>query len=438
MATDHAAQPSDGAQPQEERPRLPADAPEAVENTGEAHDLTYIRTRRARANDPRRSLNADRRQDPPGPIALRRAAPPPASVTAPGTRFFHRSRAFWLLSLALFALVAGITFALFYARQAWVKRAGVAPEIIHASRTVSSLHMHVEVQGERVLVSWNPLASGVEPAGGRLTIEDAGQRHEFSLDATQAANGSVLYRPTSGNVNFRLEIRNASGAVFSDNLRVLDPAQAALRAQKKALPSVAPPKSHKPRIQSASAPRRKPPVQHVARAIPPRRFETPHFTADPMEMPAAAPTVLSPGQAVAGSGNSLGPDILQRAPISDAPPSPASGRTAGELVGTVSALHDRDAPPPAGLFRPPQAVKQVMPKLRSSLVGVVVPGTKVEVQVRIDKHGRVKRARIAPASREIDIGVQKAALDAARQWRFTPAWKDGKRVPSEHTIVFRF
>ncbi|MGH9638611.1 MAG: hypothetical protein ACRD3Y_00995, partial [Bryobacteraceae bacterium] len=337
MATDHAAQPSDGAQPQKEHPGPPAHAPEAVEDTGEAHDLTYIRTRRARANDPRRSLNPARRQDPPGPIALRRAAPPPASATAPGTRFFHRSRAFWLLSLALFALVAGITFALFYARQAWVKRAGVAPEIIHASRTVSSLHMHVEVQGERVFVSWNPRASGVEPAGGRLTIEDAGQRHEFSLDATQAANGSVLYRPASGNVNFRLEIRNTSGAVFSDSLRVLDPAQAALRAQKKAPPPVAPPKSHKPRIQSATAPRRKRPVQHVtrttapnrkqhvARAIAPRRFEMPHFTADPLEMPADAPTVLSPGQAVAGSGNPLGPEILRRAPISEAPPPLARG-----------------------------------------------------------------------------------------------------------------
>lgn len=438
MATDHAAQPSDGAEPQGKRPGPPAQAPEAADDTDEAHDLTYIRTRRARANDPRRSLTPAHSQDAPGPVALRRAAPPPPPVTSaatPRTSFFHRSRAFWLLSLALFALVAGITFALFYTRQAWVKRAGVAPEVIRASRAVSSLHMHVEVQGERVLVSWSPRASGVDAAGGQLTIEDAGQRHEFPLDATQAANGSVLYRPASGDVNFHLEIRNASGAVFSDSLRVVDPAQAALRAQQKAPPSTGPPQSSQPRIESVSAPSRKPAAKHVARATAPRRFEAPHIALDaldPLDMPAAAPSVSSPRQAA-------GAETLENAPISAVPlPTPVL-RTSptGEVIGTVSATHGQ-AESAAGLFRPSQPVMQVMPRLRSSLVGEVTPGTKVEVQVRIDKRGRVKRARIAPESRNIDIGVQKAALDAAKQWRFTPAWQNGRRVPSEHTIVFRF
>jgi TonB family protein len=434
MATDHAAQPSDGADPQGKRPGTPANAPEAVEGADEAHDLTYIRTRRARANDPRRSLTAAHRQDAPGPVALRRAVPPPPGAPAgpSRSRFFHRSRAFWLLSLALFALVAGITFALFYSRQTWVKRAGVAPEVIHASRAVSSLHMHVEVQGERVLVSWNPRASGVQAAGGQLTIEDAGQSHEFPLDATQAANGSVLYRPTSGDVNFHLQIRNASGAVFSDSLRVLDPAKAALQAQQKAPPSAEPPKSRQPRIESVSTPSRKPAVHTPS----PRRFKAPHVALDaidPLGMPAAAPSISSPGQAARA-------ESLENAPISAVPlPTPALRASAtGEVIGTVSATHGRRSESAAGLFRPSQPVKQVMPRLRSELVGEVAPGTKVEVQVRIDKRGRVKRARIAPESRGIDIAVQKAALDAAKQWRFTPAWQNGKRVPSEHTIVFRF
>lgn len=79
-----------------------------------------------------------------------------------------------------------------------------------------------------------------------------------------------------------------------------------------------------------------------------------------------------------------------------------------------------------------------MPKLRDSLLRAIQPGTSVGVLVTIDTHGRVKHAEIAPASRNIDIGVQKAAIDAAKDWRFEAARRNGKKVTSEHTIFFQF
>ncbi|MGH9581732.1 MAG: TonB family protein [Bryobacteraceae bacterium] len=496
MAADYAAQPSDGAQPNDERLEPSAHAadaggqsgPDSGDGAAEAHDLTYIRARRARANDPRRSVSAAfaGRNDPPSLVALRRAAPPPPSASpapAPRSGLLGRSRAFWFLSAALFALVAGATFAVFYFRQTWVERAGVAPEVIHASVPVSSLQMHVEAQGDRVLVSWNPRASGVQAvASGRLTIADADQNREFPLDAAQAANGSVLYRPASGDVTFRLEIRNASGAVFNDSLRVLDPAKAALLAQKKAPvrpPAVAEhlaqPTVSRPltrpvtalvghvsanRVASAATPRRSEtpgaanPVFHRIRsaqdgaernlASSPERGST-RLTTGPLKMPATAPAISPPAQAVAASGGDLPAQVAPRALSSSAPPPAAANRQSrgqtGEVIGTVSVTHDssgRQSERAAGMFLPPQAVQQVMPTLRSSLVRAIAPGTKVEVRVRIDTRGRVKRAEIAAISRNIDIGVQKAAVDAAKQWRFAPAWRNGEKVASEYTVVFQF
>lgn len=433
MAADHAAQPSDNTQPDDERPER--------DIAGEEHDLSYLRTRRARANDPRRSLNAAfaDRSDPPNLMALRRAAPAPAAATpepASHSGFLGRSRGFWVLSAALFALVAGVTFAIFYFHQAWAARASVAPEIIRAPVPVShsSLRMHVEVQGERVLVSWDPRASGVQQAsGGLLTIEDAGQKSEFPLDATQAANGSVLYRPASGDVTFRLQIHDASGAVFNDSLRVLDPARRALLAQKNANPEPASTHARPQRaaVQLSAAPAKR---SRSGRFVAPKIVPRVHAADSRVSMPGDAPAVLRPAQVVADS--TLPAGIISNAAPPPLPSRRVRGETMGELIGTASA-HRSDGSGD-GLFLPPQPVQQVMPTIRSSLMNTITPGTKVEVLVRIDTRGRVKHAEIAPASKDIDIGVQKAAIDAAEQWRFAPAWQDGRKVDSEDTIVFEF
>lgn len=87
---------------------------------------------------------------------------------------------------------------------------------------------------------------------------------------------------------------------------------------------------------------------------------------------------------------------------------------------------------------PPQPTKQVLPTLRSSLASVLEPGTVVTVKVLVDSRGRVKRAETVGDLQNVDIGIQKAAVSAAKQWRFTPAKLNGKRVSSEHTIVFQF
>ena len=87
----------------------------------------------------------------------------------------------------------------------------------------------------------------------------------------------------------------------------------------------------------------------------------------------------------------------------------------------VAPSPSRDAPRPTKLvppFYPPTAVGD----------GVVV------VEVRVDAKGRSGEMSVARSSGAFDG----AALDAARQWTFEPATRDGVAVPAYVYLVFGF
>jgi protein TonB len=454
----------------------------------EPDELTLLRLRRARSKEPRRPpepVALPIRNNQPGPVALRRVAPAPPAAVAPERLEPSHKRLFIELAAAFFVLVAGGTFAAFYFRQTSADQVRVAPAVIHATVPVSSLQMHVQPEGDRVLVSWNPRASGVQNAtGGLLTIADSGEQREFSLDASQAANGSVLYRPVSDDVSFRLQIRDASGAVFNDSLRVLDPARKAVGqySQSASAPRAGPgklndagqaiitagPKPSRTQVASGGQPGvAHPPVSEQAALnhapAKPASAEAVHSETAPITNDHAS--LQPPVTAPAGAGQTTPVENPRRshAPgtiAANHPPAPE--QTAGQNPPATSTLHTPVAQSPPenpgeanphtgnsmGIvaqsaavpesFVPPQPVRQVMPSLRSSLAATLVPGTKVAVKVTIDTKGRVKRAEVVGNLQDVDIGVQKAAVEAAKQWRFNPARLNGEKVSAEHTIVFEF
>jgi TonB family protein len=106
-------------------------------------------------------------------------------------------------------------------------------------------------------------------------------------------------------------------------------------------------------------------------------------------------------------------------------PLPASSRTAA--IASTSL--------PAGTVTPGQPQNQVMPevsgKARSTIHGTV----RVVVKVRVDKSGAVSSA--VPASSPSRF-FGDAAVQAAKQWDFTPAKVSGQPVPSEWLVRFDF
>lgn len=82
----------------------------------------------------------------------------------------------------------------------------------------------------------------------------------------------------------------------------------------------------------------------------------------------------------------------------------------------------------------PMPIFQKQPKYPASALKDLFEGT-VWVGLMVDEQGRVESVRLIKGARgDLDT----ASLEAAKQWRFTPAEKKGKPVKTEVTIPFRF
>jgi TonB family protein len=90
------------------------------------------------------------------------------------------------------------------------------------------------------------------------------------------------------------------------------------------------------------------------------------------------------------------------------------------------------------MAQPARALRQVMPDVKALDMGLIHNPVRMEVQVTIDKSGHVKRARFVNNGQKVNNALARAALIAARQWRFQPAILRGRPVESEHSIVFEF
>lgn len=81
----------------------------------------------------------------------------------------------------------------------------------------------------------------------------------------------------------------------------------------------------------------------------------------------------------------------------------------------------------------PKAVKQVKAEYPPEAKKAKIQGT-VVAEVRIDTDGLVQEPRVVKSIPQLDA----AAIAAVRQWKFTPALKNGKPVPVLVDITIRF
>ena len=59
----------------------------------------------------------------------------------------------------------------------------------------------------------------------------------------------------------------------------------------------------------------------------------------------------------------------------------------------------------------------------------------VELKIQVDAEGKVTKVEIVKSA---DMGFEEEALKAVRQFRFEPARKDGEKISSEFTYIYRF
>ena len=166
-----------------------------------------------------------------------------------------------------------------------------------------------------------------------------------------------------------------------------------------------------------------PPPPPPAAAAP----KVPEVMQNPAAAPVEAPSEIRPETGITDAGG--------------VPGGVEGGVPGGVVGGVVGGLPDAPPPPPppqqpvrvGGNIKPPTKIKNVAPVYPPIAQSARVQGV-VIIEATIGPDGRVKDARVL---RSIPL-LDQAALDAVRQWEFTPTLLNGVPVPVIMTVTVNF
>jgi len=372
------------------------------------------------------------------PMLLRPPAPPKASP--------------WPWIIGVFLVCSGLVFG-FLALGGLQGENGRLGQMIQAVFPGSGLNLRVHNEDDRLRLSWNQRNHAVASAtDATLQIFDGQVNREIHLDGRQVADGSVLYRPLTNDITFRLVVRGDQGTA-SGSVRLLD----GLSSRQATLDVSSPIQNASARTpyEAAAADPNAPTLLRDGTVSPgdPAAFNpaTPSSSAASADTPAApplsayVPPLEKPASRTAPK-SAAPPRYETPATIGtyqpqDQTPSPGEETTGGTTINgwdPVPASRARIKPrtpgSPASSYVAPRPLVQVMPNVRNIPVGTLPVRTRVAVKVNVDSSGRVTNARVSGPA--VNPKVAAAAISAARQWMFDPAKDNGHDISSEHTIVF--
>ena len=307
----------------------------------------------------------------------------------------------------------------------------------------SALSLRVERSAGELLLSWNRESEAVKSAArGTLAITDGDQHENVNLDLSQLRNGSIVYSPTGSDVSFQLSIVGQNSAqTSSESVRILKTrpsplAENPVPAPTQKTPSPAPaPRTEPPPTTTASAPAVTPAAPVTIPATP-----EPPLVADNRKAPASAVREFHP-ESLSQRLRPVRPTDLPEAPgltASNAAPVPMALPGLGATPGIPAPPGPRPAAPASstkagGQLQQAQLISSRPPDYplvakQAHVQGVVV----VSATVGVD--GKVKSASAVSGPPLL----QKAAVDAVRQWVYKPTTLNGAPVESETRVEVRF
>ena len=289
----------------------------------------------------------------------------------------------------------------------------------------SDLAFTVERRGADLLLSWNREASIISNATfGMLLIRAQYANRDISLTPEQLRLGSVLYTPTTDQVEILLNVV-AGERVARDSIMVVLPRKG----------------ERGPVVTTAQS------VDAFRETVQPAANLDERHTA-PTQAEHSKPFVEP--VAPRGSGVIMSPSITELPPrISSDAGSPASvsflnTQPAPPAVPAVPLANPRAEPKPASQTKPldsavqsPVPIDKVMPRIPELLKTALSSPKTVQVSLTIDAAGKVVGAE-ALAAKGSNPYLDQAAVSAARLWRFRPASINDHPVPSTATVQFNF
>lgn len=319
-----------------------------------------------------------------------------------------------------------------------------------ASAPTTALDLRAERAGgdNQWSLSWNQASAAIRSASrARLSVRDGYSTKEFDISLAELHTGRVLYSPTADDVSFRLEIFDLErGKSTSEAIRVLANAWPGNQLYGSGFPlsgrsaasdrvrSSATGKSRsadEPGSESADPADTSNPAAQPA-GSPLRRFTPPAYrqpiivsrTVDDL------PAVPVPRPAAA-SGAGAGALIL---PPSPSPPPAASEGSRQRQTEEVAAAVAADPPRRVSSgMQEARLLRRVEPRFPSGASRLGLKGS-VVVEGTIGVDGRLHDLRVISGN-PILSG---AAIEAIKEWRYSPAVLNGRTVTSPTRIEVKF
>jgi TonB family protein len=408
----------------------------------------------------------------------------------------------WLSMAMVFVVFSGVTFA-FLALKGINTGSGKLSQIMQVLFPGTDLELRAEGRGDRLLLTWNRKNAMVASAATAvLAISDGTQRFEKKLDAAQIADGSVLYKPMSGDVTFRLQVVGADQGIAVASLRVLDATNPAGHdgpildlsnpgaTTPPAAAQTAPP-AMESKVPGATAEMPAGNRTSANQAVPTlpvaNRTTLPHYNPPvvPKQVPEATTTVIR--QARELPKPVVPPPSATQQQQQQSPPPQQPAQTAAQQPSTPAPAIPKPAPPQQQQQQPAARTPATTPQTSGTEIkgwdpnisenkapaavtqadtqaaapdskAVAFIGPKVLLQVmpntrnltpgsitqttRVEVEVRVDNSGHVKAAHLLNNNVRNqlgaAAVAAAKQWTFQPATLRGQKVESDHTIVFEF
>ncbi len=337
--------------------------------------------------------------------------------------------------------------------------------------TLTELDLTTAIDDKLLRINWNRRSPLILTAThGILSIVDGTSTTELKLNAEQLRAGGLVYAHESGDVTVRLRVI-ASHREATESARILrynrlgsprPPANeepAANAAAGSSPPLIATTEA----VRTPSAPTVKSPSeagqasrvrdsQGVRSETAPTSVKDepvpPSVTEPPL--PKSLPSLPNESGVVPSSDSSrkVVETVPQPEESAKSPPQPVTAGVSEKIKDPspeasppLSAMHSIASVQGPGLiidYIAAQAIHRVAPFLPSRLRNLPVAGLRIDVKVYIDANGTVIRAESLSKGNTLTEYLSSIAVDAARQWRFSPARRGAQSVSSETILHFQF
>lgn len=147
------------------------------------------------------------------------------------------------------------------------------------------------------------------------------------------------------------------------------------------------------------------------------------------DLPSVAPPVRTPAAPLLSVG------------AAPPPPAPAAAKEVvapAAAESTVTVAVDAMSRVRAAKFVPPTAVRQARPQVPAELRQRITRDVLINVRVYVDRAGKVEFAELLSDGTGENRELAALAVFASRKWQFAPANRDGKPVPAQAVLRFRF